>query len=385
MRQEYVLAAVFALVSARADVNVRNARGESPLHIACAHHPLPVISALLDQPFSPARPDLALRDNRGRTPLHRAVAAGAPLETLEYLVQGKGAAVGVRDHEGSTAADLARKAGRTDLYQFLAPLASFPTPSHVGMGPSASAKFAPSRERTAPPPVEMHSRVLRVPPPARWDTDRSDVSPTSIDGREGAHWANLSESSVWTPARDRSRMPPPPPAAPAPAPMAAPVVPEAPAPRPPSPATDPPAPAAATHDPPMYREPSLRMPGAGEGEGEPPGPPASHWSLEDRAGAAGMSSRAQAALQGLTGARRDPPPEALHTIARLEGEVFEWRRRVEGAEMEAARAREAAAEARGREEALDQQIRTCAPFAHVEMEVNLFFPTLFCFFCFRPL
>ncbi len=94
------------LLAHGADVNARDATGDTPLLVAARRGAAPVIEVLLD-----AGADTALVDTRGGTALMLAVAAQS--KPAVDLLLAKGADVGPRNAQGLAALDLAERAGKT--------------------------------------------------------------------------------------------------------------------------------------------------------------------------------------------------------------------------------------------------------------------------------
>jgi ankyrin repeat protein len=96
------------LLSRKPDINVRNAKGQTPLMLAAAGSSSQVTAQLLT-----AGARLDETDNEGRTAIMLAAAAGND-ETVENL-RDLSAKTDLRDKQGHTAADIARSAGHIEI------------------------------------------------------------------------------------------------------------------------------------------------------------------------------------------------------------------------------------------------------------------------------
>ncbi|WP_227788778.1 GUN4 domain-containing protein [Nodularia sp. LEGE 04288] len=125
------------------DVNLRNAQGQTPLHInrfqatlvklllqrgakvnlqdAEGKTPLYDVNLEVAQLLVAANADLNVQDNLGRTPLHQAVLEEQSFfgPELATLFLSKNARVDLKDKEGKTALDLARQLNKTQIINLL--------------------------------------------------------------------------------------------------------------------------------------------------------------------------------------------------------------------------------------------------------------------------
>ncbi|WP_419198881.1 ankyrin repeat domain-containing protein [Wolbachia endosymbiont of Rhagoletis cingulata] len=102
------------LVEEGASLKAKNKDGEAPLHVAVQHDgTLEVIEFILNRDLSGIN-DIT---NDGRTPLHLAIQGNKP-NTVELLLR-KGASIAVKDKNGKTSLDLAKKEDYTNIVEMI--------------------------------------------------------------------------------------------------------------------------------------------------------------------------------------------------------------------------------------------------------------------------
>lgn len=101
-----------SLLGAQANLEVRDAEGQTPLLLAARNSQQKIISELVK-----AKAEINVADNRGETALHAAASLGSV--RLIKLLLGVGADRTIEDSEGNTAADVAESRGNTAAEELL--------------------------------------------------------------------------------------------------------------------------------------------------------------------------------------------------------------------------------------------------------------------------
>src|SRR5574344_1252983 len=101
------------LMAPKVNVNAANRSGETPLMLACIKGQLPLVRRLLAQGADVNQP--------GWAPLHYVASADLPdsVAIARILLQAEGADAHVRNHQGLTAIDFARRSERAYLVELL--------------------------------------------------------------------------------------------------------------------------------------------------------------------------------------------------------------------------------------------------------------------------
>jgi uncharacterized protein len=131
-----------ALLAAGANASAKNALAQTPLMLAVSHASLRVMAHLRF-----AKPAQDALDQLGNSALHHAVlAAEARIDVLDQLLA-MGVAVGLKNAEGFSAAELALRAGRWDLARRLSPEHELPEELEQVIDDASHVAKAPKREQ----------------------------------------------------------------------------------------------------------------------------------------------------------------------------------------------------------------------------------------------
>lgn len=107
------------LIALKADVNAVSGSGATPVHLAALSGNLNSVEKLIEKNVDPLQVD-----SLGRTALHFAVSSGQA-RCISYLLQIKPAAMRIKDRQGNTPLDLARKTKNQEAIKILSVIIFF--------------------------------------------------------------------------------------------------------------------------------------------------------------------------------------------------------------------------------------------------------------------
>lgn len=107
------------MIALKADVNAVSGSGATPVHLAALSGNLNSVEKLIEENVDPLQVD-----SLGRTALHFAVSSGQA-RCISYLLQIKPAAMRIKDRQGNTPLDLARKTKNQEAIKILSVIIFF--------------------------------------------------------------------------------------------------------------------------------------------------------------------------------------------------------------------------------------------------------------------